>query len=63
MELDIRKNPNAISLLEKNLDKVDWVRLSANPNAIHILEKNLDKVDWTALSKIKCYTDFRTKFR
>ena len=38
-------NPNAIHILEKNLNKVDWEILTRNPNAIHILEKNLDKVD------------------
>jgi hypothetical protein len=43
-------NPNAIHLLEKNLDKVIWGQLSGNPNAIHILEKNLDKVNWGVLS-------------
>ena len=43
-------NPNAIHILEKNLDKVSWNALSINPNAIHILEKNLDKVDWYGLS-------------
>jgi hypothetical protein len=44
-------NRNAIHLLEKNLDKVDWSQLSRNPNAIHLLEKNLDKVDWSQLSR------------
>ena len=44
-------NPNAIHILEKNLDKVDWWILSSNPNAIHILEKNLDKVEWNCLSR------------
>ena len=37
-------------ILEKNLDKVDWVSLSGNPDLIHILEKNLDKVDLMKLS-------------
>ena len=37
-------------ILEKNLDKVDWVSLSGNPDLIHILEKNLDKVYWMKLS-------------
>jgi hypothetical protein len=43
-------NPNAIPILEKNIDKVDWRNLSYNPNAVHLLEKNLDKVDWWNLS-------------
>ena len=47
---DLSSNPNAVHILEKNLDKVDWDCLSGNPNAIHILEKNIDKVDWDCLS-------------
>ena len=31
-------NPNAIYLLEQNLDKITWFQLSANSNAIHLLE-------------------------
>ena len=38
-------NPNAIHLLEKNLDKVDLDILSANPNAIHLLAQlNTEKM-------------------
>jgi hypothetical protein len=33
-------NPNAIHLLEKNQNKIDWYYLSENPNAINLLEKN-----------------------
>ena len=47
---ELSSNPNAIHILEKNLDKVDWHWLSSNPNAIHIIENNLDKVDWGMLS-------------
>jgi len=43
-------NPNAIHLLEKNPDKIDWYMLSSNPNAIPLLEKNPDKIDWKWLS-------------
>ena len=39
-----------MSLLEQNLDKVNWRALSTNPNAITILEQNLDKVYWYHLS-------------
>jgi hypothetical protein len=46
----LSRNPNAIPILEKNLDKVNWWYLSKNPNAIHMLEKNLDKVNWYYLS-------------
>ena len=44
-------NPNAIPILEQNLDQINWENLSMNPYAIHILEKNLDKVEWSWLSK------------
>jgi len=34
------RNPNAIQLLENNIDKFDhsdyWVELSLNPNAVHL---------------------------
>ena len=43
-------NPNAIELLEQNLDKVDWDYLSSNPNAIDILKQNKDKINWYYLS-------------
>ena len=39
-------NTNAISILEKNVDKIYWYCLSRNINAISIIENNLDKVDW-----------------
>ena len=29
-------NPNAVDILERNLDKVDWDVLFTNPNAIHL---------------------------
>ena len=40
-----------ISILENNLDKVNWECLSENINAISILENNLDKVDWNIFFK------------
>ena len=43
-------NPNAIHLLEQNINKIDWMLLSNNPNAIHLLEKNMEKIDWRQLS-------------
>jgi hypothetical protein len=30
-------NPNAIHLLEQNVDKINWWGLCENPNAIHLL--------------------------
>ena len=46
----LSRNPNAIPILEQNLDKIDWYYLSANPNAIYLLEQNPDKIYWTRLS-------------
>ena len=46
----LSQNPNAIHLLEKNIDKINWTYLSYNPNAIHLLEKNIDKINWSRLS-------------
>ena len=46
---ELSMNPNAIQLLEKNLDNIDWYGLSMNPNAVHILEQNPDKIVWSAL--------------
>ena len=49
--MTLTENPNAIHILEKNPDKINWWRLSKNPNAIHILENNLDKIHWISLSE------------
>ena len=35
-------NPNAIHIIEKNLDKCPMLYLTVNPNALHILQKNLN---------------------
>ena len=43
-------NPDAIHLLEENLEKINWSFLSRNPNAIHLLEKNPEKIRWRHLS-------------
>ena len=43
-------NPNAIQLLEKNPERIDWYVLSSNPNAVHLLEKNREKIDWRYFS-------------
>ena len=42
----LSENINAISVLEKNIDKIDRSRLSCNSNAIFILEQNQDKMYW-----------------
>lgn len=37
-------NPIAISIIENNIDKINWDSLSSNENAIELLEQNIDKV-------------------
>jgi hypothetical protein len=46
----LSKNPNAIHLLEENLDKIKWHIFSGNPNSIYLLEKNQDKINWNNIS-------------
>ena len=46
----LSKNPNAIDLIESNLDKINWKALSSNSNAIHILKKNSSKIHWKMFS-------------
>jgi len=46
----LSKNPNAIEILKKNQDKIDWNQLSENLNAIELLKENPDKIDWDELS-------------
>jgi hypothetical protein len=59
-------NPNALSLLEQNQDKIDWRKLSRNPNAISLLKENQDKIWWEYLSynpnimEIICDLDYDT---
>ena len=48
---NLSANPNAIGLLEQNIDKIDWANLSLNPNAINLLEQNIDEIDWDNLSQ------------
>jgi hypothetical protein len=48
--LSINVNPKAINLLEKNLDKINWMELSINHKALRILEKHQDKICWSHLS-------------
>ena len=38
-------NPNAIYLLEKNINQIHWTYLSVNPNAIQLLEINMETND------------------
>jgi hypothetical protein len=45
------KMPEAIGLIERNLEHIDWDSLSKNPAAIHLLEKNQDKINYVMLSR------------
>jgi hypothetical protein len=42
---------NDVDLLQKHIDKLDWILLSQNPYAIPILEQHQDKLDWWSLSQ------------
>ena len=37
-------NPIAMTIIEKNIDNINWNSLSSNENAIELLEQNMDKV-------------------
>ena len=47
----LSSNPNAINLLEQNMDKIHWDALSGNPNGISLLEQHPEKINWYDLSK------------
>jgi hypothetical protein len=42
---------DAVRILEKNQDKIDWDNLSENSFAIDILKKNTDKIVWKSFCK------------
>ena len=49
----ISSNPSAkaISIIESNLDKINWCSLSSNPSALHILEQNKSKINADKLTQ------------
>ena len=49
----LSQNTNAIELLKRNIDKINWALLSKNPNqeAIKLLKANPTKIDWDYLSE------------
>ena len=51
--MHLSKNPNAIPLLEKNMDKIAWYYLCENPNALPLLTQHMDKICWSFLCKNK----------
>ena len=46
----LSQNPEALYLLEMNLDKINWHYVSKNPAAVHLLEANPDNIYWYWLS-------------
>jgi len=48
--LFLSNNPNAIKILEENIDKIVWTALSNNLGAIYLLEANPNRIDWEVLS-------------
>ena len=44
------KNPNAIHILQKHINKIDWSLLSKNKNALPLLQQYPDKIHWSNLS-------------
>lgn len=44
--MHISQCPNAIHIIEKYIDQINWCYLSSNPNAIYIIEKNINKINW-----------------
>lgn len=46
----LSENQNAVHLLEKYPEYINWAVLSSNPNAVHLLEKNQDKLNWFSIS-------------
>ena len=53
---------NAIELLEKNRNKIDWLGLSSNPNAIGLLENNIDRLFGYGLSENSNATTILNRF-
>jgi hypothetical protein len=49
--LSSNPHPYAVRMVEENVEKAFWHRLSPNPSAISLIEKNLDKVNWQYLSR------------
>jgi hypothetical protein len=38
----LSRNPFAVYMLERHIDKISWNDFVYNPNAIHVIEKNID---------------------
>ncbi len=53
ISISANTHPEAISILERNLDlyfdDFCWLRISANPSAIEIIKRNLDKINYFAI--------------
>jgi hypothetical protein len=51
----LSRNPNAIPILERYPEKIDWELLQINPNGISLIKRKLaqdpDKINWFHLSR------------
>lgn len=50
-QLSLNSSSKAITIIESNLDKINWCSLSSNPSALHILEQNKSKINANQLTK------------
>jgi len=55
------RNPNAIHILEQNIDKINWGLLTLNPNAEKLLNENKDKINWYWISDNPCIFEINYK--
>lgn len=42
---NLSANPEAIEILEENVDKIDWYYIPKNPAALHLIKGNEDKIE------------------
>ena len=52
--IELSRNPNAIDLLEDNVDKIDWSMLSYNPNASRLIQRYYTRVYLSGLLDNPC---------
>lgn len=58
----LSRNPFAVDMLERHIDKISWNDFVNNPNAIHVVEKNLDlcfkAINWRGRSDLLRHPNF-----
>jgi len=59
---NLSKNPFAVTMLERHIDKISWNDFVNNPNAIHVVEKNIDlcfgSLDWRGRTDLLRHPNF-----